>query len=256
MVILAMAGDYYYVCPRCGAPTKYNRERGGLCIDCYVKMRGEGISENIKVRMTICIGCGRIRYGKEWYPLSTDTLGSILMKLLKKTDLRKYDVSIQQIPLESPSTIMEYKKILVPILIEVTKGRSVTRYVQVGIEKTLCPLCSRKQSGKYYESIIRLRFKSEIAETLREDINRFIDVSLRNLDRIETVDIKKDGPHGLVTRWSNRRIARKFLEFLKSRYSILIIRKYREPITIVTDKGTTRHVMVDNYMVRLIHGRI
>ncbi len=242
-----------YVCPRCGAPTKFNIERHGLCIDCFLEMHRGKISEKIAISITVCLGCGRIRYGNKWYTASLDVFKDILTRLLRKTELKVYDISLDRISSNVLEELRGSKKIYVPVGIYLANRKLVTRYIEVRINKAFCPLCSKKQSGKYYESVIHIRYKAEIMGSLMDAIRIFIDKEWSGLENIETVDIKKDGAHGIVIRWSSRRMARRFLEHLKKKFSIIILRKYREQTLVSIGQGKSKQIVVEKYIIRIIH---
>ena len=244
--------SYAYVCPKCGAPTKYNPERHGLCIDCFLKQHKEKIEEHIKINVTVCVGCGKLRYGKDWYSPTISNFKNILRGLLRRTNLRLYDLTFDDVPEDTPQTLRDLDKALIPVTISISNERVATKHVEIRVQKAFCPLCSKKQSGKYYESVIHLRFKPEMSESVCDTINHFIDTTWHNLQVFETVDVKKEGAKGLVIRWSSKKIGRKFLEYLRGKYSIIILRKYREQMLVIMGKNAPRQITVEKYIIRLV----
>jgi len=241
------------MCPKCGRYTEYNPERHGLCISCFMKKHKQKIDEKIKVSVVVCVGCNRLKYGKEWFDNSADNFRRILTFLIRKTSLRIYDFVISRVDEELLSGLRELKKVFIPISINIATGSSIMKYVEVIIHKALCDICSRKDSGKYYESIMHLRFSRDISEYIQEITTRFIESTWKNLDKYETVDIKREGKKGIVIRWSNRKIAKDFLRFLKEKFSVIIIKQYKEHIDIHGIKGKNRSLTVDKYILRIIN---
>ncbi len=248
--------DYQYVCPKCGKPTTYNQERNGLCIDCFLETKRSKIEEKIKVKITICLGCRRLKHGKEWLEPTKENIEIVLRSGLKRTSLRMYDYTILDIPEGVKEDLREVKKIFLPVQVFVANRKVVVRHIEVDIDKAFCTLCGQKQSGKYYEAVIHVRYMRGIIDYLSRSIDLFLEEISRKLDRLEIIDVKKEGKRGLVIRFSDRKLARRFLEYLSRNYSIAILRKYKEPITVISEKDTRRQVVIEKYFIRIIHEHI
>lgn len=210
------------------------------------------IDEKIKVSIKVCIGCNRLKYGKEWFNASVNNLKRILTLLIRKTNLRFYDFVISGIDEDLLLGLRELKKVFIPLNINISTEKFVSRHVEVIIQKALCDVCSKKSSGKYYECIMHLRFSKNIASSVLETTQEFIETTWRNLDKFETVDIKKEGKQGIAIRWSNRKIAEKYLRFLKEKFSIIIIKKYKEHIDIFMVGNKNRRLTVNKYILRIV----
>jgi len=242
------------MCPRCGKRTSFNPDRKGLCLECFLEVHRSRISESRpSVAITVCIGCGRIRHGKEWLIGSPENVKKVLSLLLKKTNLRIYDFDVE-ISDNFLDSLSDYKKAYVPVNLYVSGEKVVQKHVEVRLDKAFCPICSSKKSGKYYESVIHLRYGGSVIE-LMDDVSRFMERALRLPKRLEVFDVKKEGRSGLVVRVSDRRLAREFLGFLATKYSLIILKKYREPILVSLGQGTMRQVMVEKYLIRLIRAQ-
>jgi len=248
-----VSSNLNYVCPRCGAPTKFNPDRHGLCIDCFLELHRGRIGESITVEITVCLGCGGIRYGKDWYSASLDNFKNILTKLLRKTELKPYDISLDKISSDILRTLRNFRKIYVPVMVYVSGEKLVTKYIELRINKAFCPICSKKQSGKYYESVIHLRYRPGAARIVVDTIRNFVDMEWMGLEKLETVDVKKDGAHGIVIRWSSKKIAHRFIEHLKKKFSIAILKKYKEQVLVTTSQGRPRQITVEKYVIKIMH---
>ena len=150
--------EYKYVCPKCGAPTNYSPERQGLCIECYLEKHKTKIDRDIKIKIDVCIGCGKVRYGKDWFQPSSENFATIVERQLKRTALKPYDVQIEDMDQKTLGELRDLKKIFIPIKIFVTNRDTIMRHIEVDINKVFCPICARKQSGRYYESVIPVSY--------------------------------------------------------------------------------------------------
>jgi len=247
-----LALEYKYVCPKCGAPTNYSSERQGLCIECYLKKHRAKIDRDIKIKIDVCIGCGRVRYGKDWFLPSFENLATIIKKQLKKTVLRPYDIQIEDMDRRTLTELRDLKKIFIPIKISVTNRDTIIRHVEIDINKAFCSICSKKQSGRYYESVIHLRFQKEMQDNLIDVINRFVEEKLYRSETLEIIDVKKEGGKGVVVRLSSKKLARNFLGYLGQSFSLIILKRYTEPIILESGSHGKKQISVEKYIIRLM----
>lgn len=245
-----MQSNYKYFCPRCGKPTQYNEERRGLCIDCFVELKGAGLKqENFKLEITVCIGCSRIKHGNAWLDSNRETLNARLHSLLRNTELKFYDFEVE-LPADIDSSALSHCEKF-HVLLNVLSGgqRIVRKRATLRVNKAFCPLCSQKQSGKYYESIIHIRFSREVRDKLMEILNRFVDTTTTQLDRLEVIDVKKEGS-GIAIRFSDRKLAKKLLSILNREFSLAILRKYKTPVTLSVG-NKQQLINIDVFIIRL-----
>lgn len=140
-------------CPECGSTD--NEMVGDICIDCFLKeFQMIELPKNIKVQ--ICIHCNsKLEEGK-W---SEENIPEeeIIYRALERNIKIADEVSNEIINLE----IDQIKGTIASCYVEVVgevHGVEIeeTHDCEVKIQKTVCPSCSKMQSG-YYETVIQLR---------------------------------------------------------------------------------------------------
>lgn len=168
-------------CVECGSTDK--KMIGEICIDCFLKeFQMIEIAENINVE--ICSHCNsRLEEGKwqESFIPEEEIIYRALERNIKINDL----VENEDINLE----IDQMKGTIANCLVEVVGdvyGVSLdeTHDVSVRILKTVCPTCSKIQSG-YYESVVQFRadsreIKEEEYEKANEIVSRTLDKQLKS----------------------------------------------------------------------------
>ena len=243
---------YTYFCPRCGKPTRYNSDRGGLCIDCYTELRGIKLGQkDISVELVVCMGCGKIKYGNTWFEPSRQNFDSILRNIVRKTNLRFFDFKIEMPSDLELSSLSQFDKVYVLTSIFIAGQRTVRRRIEIRINRAFCPICSQKRSGKYYESVLHIRFSREDRSELINILNMFIETNILRADRLEVIDIKKNGAHGIVIRCSSKNLAKKLLAMLHRKFSVIIMNKYREQVTVDIQNKPQRR-SIEKYIIRLV----
>ncbi len=140
-------------CPECGSTD--NEMVGDICIDCFLKeFQMIEMPKNIEVE--ICSHCNsKFEEGKwidEFIPEE-----EIIYRALERNIKIADEVSNEIINLE----IDQIKGTIAECFVEVTgevHGAQIeeTHDVQVKIKKTVCPTCSKMQSG-YYETVVQFR---------------------------------------------------------------------------------------------------
>ncbi len=140
-------------CPECGSTDK--EMVGDVCIDCFLKeFQMIEMPKNIEVE--ICSHCNsKFEEGKwidEFIPEE-----EIIYRALERNIKISDEVSNEIINLE----IDQIKGTIAECFVEVTgevHGVQIeeTHDVQVKIKKTVCPTCSKMQSG-YYETVVQFR---------------------------------------------------------------------------------------------------
>lgn len=248
--MFCLALKYTYFCPRCGKPTQYNKERNGLCIDCFVELeKAELENEDFKFDVTICIGCGRIKHGNLWLELNKEVLKTRLYSLIHDTKLKFYDFEVELPTNIDLSSAYQYDKLDIIANVSVRDQKIIRKQITLRINKAFCPLCSKKQSGKYYESVIHIRFQRESRSKLTEVLSEFINTTTTRLEKLETIDVKKEG-EGIVIRLSSRKLAKELLSALNRKFSLAILRKYRTPVT-VNINNRQQLINIDVFIIRL-----
>ncbi len=140
-------------CPECGSTDK--KMVGDICIDCFLKdFQMIELPERIEVQ--ICSHCNsKLEEGKwseEFIP-EEEIIYRALERNIKVAD----EVSNEHVTLE----IKQMKGTIAECCVEITgevQGTQIdeSRETEVRILKTVCPTCSKIQSG-YYESVIQFR---------------------------------------------------------------------------------------------------
>ncbi len=252
MVSLLTDTLYTYFCPRCGKPTQFNSERKGLCLDCFAELKGATLKQkNFKMEITVCVGCGKIRYGNSWFEPTRSNFDKILKNLAKRTQLRFYEFRVEMPTDIEISSLGQYDKIYVLISIPITSHNVLRRGIELRINKAFCPLCSKKRSGKYYESVLHIRFSRDIESEFMLILDEFINTSMIQMEKLEVIDVKKDGAYGVVIRFSDRKMARSLLTSLNKKFSLVILKRYREQVTVEINNKLQRRV-VEKYFIRLL----
>ena len=169
-------------CIECGSEDK--QMVGEICIDCFLKdFQMIEIPKNINVE--ICSHCNsRLEEGKwrESYLPEDEIIYRALERNIKISDL----VENEEINLE----IDQIKGTIANCFVEVVGdvyGVSLdeTHDCEVRIKKTVCPPCSKMQSG-YYETVIQ--FRADNREIKSEEYAKADKIVARTLDKQAKVD--------------------------------------------------------------------
>ncbi len=169
-------------CIECGSTDK--KMIGEICIDCFLKeFQMIEIPENINVE--ICSHCNsRLEEGKwqESFIPEEEIIYRALERNIKINDL----VENEDINLEIDQMKGTIANCLVEVVGEVY-GVSLdeTHDVSVRILKTVCPTCSKIQSG-YYESVVQ--FRADSREIKKEEYEMANEIVARTLDKQVKVD--------------------------------------------------------------------
>ena len=169
-------------CIECGSTDK--KMIGEICIDCFLKeFQMIEIPENINVE--ICSHCNsRLEEGKwqESFIPEEEIIYRALERNIKINDL----VENEDINLEIDKMKGTIANCLVEVVGEVY-GVSLdeTHDVSVRILKTVCPTCSKIQSG-YYESVVQ--FRADSREIKKEEYEMANEIVARTLDKQVKVD--------------------------------------------------------------------
>ena len=169
-------------CPECGATDVEMID--GICKNCFLKkFRLMEIPENITV--TICKHCNaKLEEGKwkdEYIP-EEEIIYRALERNIKINDL----VENEEINLEIDQIKGTIAECFVEAVGEVY-GVSIdeSHDTQVRILKTVCPPCSKMQSG-YYETVIQ--FRADNREIKAEEYKKADEIVARTLDKQAKVD--------------------------------------------------------------------
>ena len=169
-------------CPECGSTDK--EMVGDVCIDCFLKeFQMIEMPKNIEVE--ICSHCNsKFEEGKwidEFIPEE-----EIIYRALERNIKIADEVSNEIINLE----IDQIKGTIAECFVEVTgevHGTQIeeTHDVQVKIKKTVCPTCSKMQSG-YYETVVQ--FRADKREIKAEEYAKTDEIVERTLLKQSTSD--------------------------------------------------------------------
>lgn len=169
-------------CIECGSEDK--QMVGEICIDCFLKdFQMIEIPKNINVE--ICSHCNsRLEEGKwsESYLPEDEIIYRALERNIKINDL----VENEEINLE----IDQIKGTIANCFVEVVGdvygiNLDETHDCEVRIKKTVCPPCSKMQSG-YYETVIQ--FRADNREIKPEEYAKADEIVARTLDKQAKVD--------------------------------------------------------------------
>jgi len=172
----------FMFCIECGSENK--QMVGEICIDCFLKdFQMIEIPKNITVE--ICSHCNsRLEEGKwsESYLPEEEIIYRALERNIKIDDL----VENEEINLEIDQIKGTIANCFVEVVGEVY-GVSIdeTHDCDVRINKTVCPPCSKMQSG-YYETVIQ--FRADNREIKAEEYEKADEIVARTLDKQAKVD--------------------------------------------------------------------
>lgn len=163
-------------CPECGSTDK--KMVGDICIDCFLK-DFQMIELPKRIEVQICSHCNsKLEEGKwsdEFLPEE-----EIIYRALERNIKVAGEVSNEIINLE----IDQMKGTLAECYVEITgevEGTQIeeTHDTEVKIQKTVCPSCSKIQSG-YYESVVQFRADNrEIKPEEYEKADEIVDRTLQ-----------------------------------------------------------------------------
>lgn len=222
-------------CPECGSTDK--KRVGNICIDCFLK-DFQMIELPKRIEVQICSHCNsKLEEGKwseEFIPEE-----EIIYRALERNIKIHDEVSNEVINLEIDQMKGTIAKCYVEIVGEV-KGTQIeeTQETEVKILKTVCPTCSKIQSG-YYESVIQFRadkreIKSEEFEKADEIVKKTLIKQLKS-DKLaycpQIAKLKEGNDYYIGSLKSGRKIA----EALKEEFGGTI---KESPRLISEDKST------------------
>ncbi len=222
-------------CPECGSTDK--KMVGNICIDCFLK-DFQMIELPKRIEVQICSHCNsKLEEGKwseEFIPEE-----EIIYRALERNIKIHDEVSNEVINLEIDQMKGTIAKCYVEIVGEV-KGTQIeeTQETEVKILKTVCPTCSKIQSG-YYESVIQFRadkreIKSEEFEKADEIVKKTLIKQLKS-DKLaycpQIAKLKEGNDYYIGSLKSGRKIA----EALKEEFGGTI---KESPRLISEDKST------------------
>lgn len=162
-------------CPECGSTDK--KMVGNICIDCFLK-DFQMIELPKRIEVQICSHCNsKLEEGK-W---SEENIPEeeIIYRALERNIKIADEVSNEIINLEIDQMKGTIAKCYVEIVGEVQKTQiEETKETEVKILKTVCPTCSKLQSG-YYESVIQ--FRADKREIKKEEYEKADDIVEKTL---------------------------------------------------------------------------
>ena len=169
-------------CPECGSTDK--KMVGDICIDCFLK-EFQMIEIPKRIEVQICSHCNsKLEEGK-WSEENIPE-DEIIYRALERNIKIADEVSNEIINLE----IDQIKGTIASCYVEVVgevQGTQIdeTHDTEVKIQKTVCPTCSKIQSG-YYESVVQ--FRADKREIKPEEYAKADEVVERTLVKQSKVD--------------------------------------------------------------------
>ena len=169
-------------CPECGSTDK--KMVGNLCVDCFLK-NFQMIDLPKRIEVEICSHCNsRLEEGKwtdEFIPEE-----EIIYRALERNIRIADEVENEVINLEIDQMKGTIANCFVEVVGEV-EGTEIeeTHDCEVKILKTVCPTCSKVQSG-YYEAVVQ--FRADNREIKSEEYEKADEVVERTLIKQEKKD--------------------------------------------------------------------
>lgn len=211
-----------YHCPKCGRETVYRKELEGLCEECFRKKYTLVNLAKINIITKMCPICGRIRFGNKWVKNNPINLKRFILSQLKKLkNIRGYETRFEiskDMINNIADSILSSSPIVIPIKLYKENIEIQDAYVELKIQKQVCPLCHKKTSGTYYEYIIHIRFRGKAAREKEVRIQKIIKQILSRAPGDVFIDIKKIR-RGMDIRVSDRSYGEKLLNKITSNFN-------------------------------------
>lgn len=219
-----------YKCPVCGKETQYIPKFQGLCLDCFIKTRlGESLNgiESIKIDGKICPICGRISFNGSWYFLSKKLIEKRILGYLKDR------VNLKSLGKISIEVVLNDDNILDIIETEEINGNFALRLEEnilkqgiftIKLKKKICPSCTSKAAGKYFESIIHIRLNVRTKDELRMKKKLIREIILSKVND-PFVNIKTLR-NGFDVRLSDKVFESELLKLLSKNFTNIKINRY------------------------------
>lgn len=165
-------------CPECGSTNK--KMIGNICIDCFLKtFKMVKIPENIDI--TVCSHCNsKLQEGKWSEPNIPKE--EIIYRLLERNIKIDENIKNEIINLEIGKITGTIANCVIDVQGEINdKLLKETHDVNVKLKSSVCPNCSKRQSG-YYESVVQFRAdKRKISDEEYEIANQIVQNKLKKL---------------------------------------------------------------------------
>lgn len=129
------------LCPKCG------RESKGVCLECFLSAHP---IETGEVKVLSC-ACGRLRHRDRWDAV-LEEIGRFVRKGLKVP----FEITLRNV---SVNPVLDGGNLTLDITVDAEyKGEPFKRTISgaAKVQKTTCPICSRK-SGGYFEAVLQFR---------------------------------------------------------------------------------------------------
>ncbi|MDR2624453.1 MAG: hypothetical protein LBC39_07845 [Methanobrevibacter sp.] len=213
----------------------------GLCAECFVKQcKILTVPTDISVR--ICAHCNAKFIEGKWID------GNLIQE---EIIYRAIEDAIKINPLsENPTVdmnIIQTKGTIAELIIEATTnvfGESIheKHYVNVRLNKDVCPTCSKRNSN-YYEAVIQIRSQlKRIEDEQKEEVNKFVNKTLDKLykkDKLAYIPQKNQLREGIDYYVGSLKSAKKLSSAIQKRFGGLITESAR---LVTKNKDTSKEI--------------
>ncbi len=206
-----------YLCPRCGKETEFKQEYGGLCEDCYLELHGRKSIDDkpLNIKIDTCKICGAIKYGNKWIKAKKETMEPIFINFVKRNyNVKKLGIDVEirleyssVYPFEEPINIKLYSK----------DGKMIDhKLLEITPRWVTCQKCNLKQSGEYWEYIIRIRY-GEKRYNHEDYLSKILsNVEIPPNEYIKIVRVK----NGLDIYFTDKKSGRMLLDILLTKFNV------------------------------------
>jgi len=230
-------------CPECGNTDKPIIK--GVCQSCFLK-KFSILKIPKKIEVTICAHCNAKFEEGKWdesniseteiiyRALENSIIVDPLIEEEEKKDLANLEVELEIVQMRG--TIAEcHVEAIANIFGETLKQ---TYESEVRLKKSVCPSCSKQQSG-YYEAVIQLRAdERELSTKEIEKVNEIVNTTLNNISKkdklaylVQTAKLKEGNDYYI----GSYKSAKKIVEAIKEEFGGII---KESPRLISQDKST------------------
>jgi len=201
---------------------------GSLCVDCYIKTK-----ELVKIPQVVkgkyCKVCGAEWVNGKWVRSKDTTLSPVESIVYREIGKRiEIDPNVEEINYKISKIwrdVNGHSFATIDIAGKL-RGRefTVSKVVNINIERTLCPSCLKKKS-KYFEAIVQLRFKEGVIDEKKKALfeSFFTDDIIDGLS--DVVEGKEGVDYYFINKTAAKRLVSNFTSMVKE---VKVVESYQD----------------------------